>query len=917
MANISEEDIRTRIVYQWLRNRSIDVSQIQLETTFELRIGRGLFRVGSEQPTTGTLRPRADILVKSIDGRNLLIFEIKAPDEPLNDAAKEQGISYARLLKDGGIAPFVVLVNGQETRVYNSITGEEVSGGHIVTHAYLTHGIPLGIDDDDLRIEALEQFVSLSAENILAFCRNQIDYRMTLLRSEDPFSDKKYIPSLYVDRTKPRETLNELIQLNRPVILVTGSPQIGKTCFVCNTVEQLLEAEQPCLFFPAISMKYGLLAEIQEDSGWILGSSEPSSFIARKLNRILERINQTLTIVIDGLNEVDVVLAQSLSEECRRIHTERVKFIVSLTNIAAKRLLVDARGNIGFFAEASNVSQIGSVALLEVNPELSKGNVVTISQYSPDEIEGVYTQYCNIYRVSVPENHIKTRDPFLLRLGMQQFAGSILPSSLDEPTLLEQSITRKFLRVPEFSDDALRTWLEIVARTMLDTDAAVSFATAVSIFQRLDLPHSLYESALLARAQTIDNKPAIDFYYGRERDFIVAYWVKAWSYTLLVGDQGYARQLPDEIYSACTTQVGLDAFSWFIQQKSNSHILLGLLNLLMPINTSTAHAQNVEVPLQIVILRALRKQLSQDMALPNHVLKNTIDQGISSPNGIVKTEAAKLLIEQGVSEEEIKQKFEENTEWLESMLSIDDEFPFEDRESLSSVILEVLRDLHFDELAPYDDFADESEITENLLDVIANNPRARDGAVKALAYVAPFAFFEWLSNVNTPALSKDALVAAGDLGAVALERHYFQDLMLCNAPSLIQSLVESPKEFRAEYNRISKISQTMRQYFPDIESSERILAEFRRVAARITELKNTTVDEMLHDLSHAFDPEKRELAAEFLGEMRVRDGVPDLIEALKDNSYFVEKAAAYALNQIGTPESDKAYESWRLKLQKR
>lgn len=922
MANISEEDIRTRIVYQWLRNRSIDVSQIQLETTFELRIGRGLFRVGSEQPTTGTLRPRADILVKSIDGRNLLIFEIKAPDEPLNDAAKEQGISYARLLKDGGIAPFVVLVNGQETRVYNSITGEEVSGGHIVTHAYLTHGIPLGIDDDDLRIEALEQFVSLSAENILAFCRNQIDYRMTLLRSEDPFSDKKYIPSLYVDRTKPRETLNELIQLNRPVILVTGSPQIGKTCFVCNTVEQLLEAGQPCLFFPAISMKYGLLAEIQEDFGWILGSSEPSSFIARKLNRILERINQTLTIVIDGLNEVDVAFAHSLSEECRRIHTDRIRFLISLTNIAAERLLVDTRGNVGFIAEASNVSQIRSVKLIEVSPELSKGNVVTISQYSLDEIEKVYTKYCNIYGVITPEYHIKTQDPFLLRLGMQQFAGSILPSSLDEPILLEQSIMRKFQRVPEISDDALRTWLENVARTMLDTEFPVSFATAASAFQRLDLPHSLYESALLSRSHTLDNKPAIDFYYGRERDFIIAYWVKTWTDTLPLRNQGETGQLTNQVKLACRTQVGLEAFSWFIQQESNSHIFDALLTLMFQPESKEALFQNMAIPLQLVVLRALRKP-HQKIPVSIHNLSGIIKEGIFSKDLMVKTEAAKLFFEQGIDEDEIKEKFTENAEWLEAMLSIDDEYPFEDNDSPSNVILEALKDLHIDENMTYDDYWCESEISSSLEAILTSNSSARSGALKALAYVAPFTFFEEMASIIAMGTPHNLLGIAVNLGLEALHQHYFggEEMLYCEGPSQIESLAMAPSQFRVEYDRISRVVSIVKHYLQNSELVEAIVEEFRRTAIRFTDFRDGFGDEvisgMLRDLIYDFDPEKRELAAEFFGEMRVCDAVPFLIGALKDSSWFVEKAAAYALYQIGTPEADKAYESWRLKLQKR
>ena len=397
---LSEEDIRTQIVYPWLRSHGFKTSQIYIETTFELSIGRGLFRIGSEEPLKQNLRPRADILIKNDRGRNLLLFEIKSPDEPLDERAKEQGISYARLLRDGGIAPFVVLTNGIESQVFESITGEAMRDDLVVSHDYVKFGIPVSLNNDALLAEALEQFVTLSAENLLVFCRNQVDHRMALLRDENPFSDKKYIPTLYVDREKPRKKLNKLLQDGKPVILVTGSPQVGKTCFTCNTVERLLETGNPCLFFPAISMRHSLQAEIQEDFGWILGTNDPPSVIARKLNRILEQLNQVLTIVIDGWNEVDIQLAQSLSEECRRLHTNRINFMISLTNVAATRLLVDERGNVGFIGDGSNIYQIGAVELLEVSPELSEGNVVTITQYSDEEIEKVYAKYCHVYDIS-------------------------------------------------------------------------------------------------------------------------------------------------------------------------------------------------------------------------------------------------------------------------------------------------------------------------------------------------------------------------------------------------------------------------------------------------------------------------------------------------------------------------------------
>jgi type I site-specific restriction endonuclease len=121
----TEEDIRCKVVLTWLAGLGFNPDDIRIEASFEVPLGRKRLKVDSKAPEKlGYLHPRADVLVRHIDGRNLLIVEVKSPDEPLDNKAREQGISYARLLQDGGIAPFVVLTNGLKTRIFDTITGE-------------------------------------------------------------------------------------------------------------------------------------------------------------------------------------------------------------------------------------------------------------------------------------------------------------------------------------------------------------------------------------------------------------------------------------------------------------------------------------------------------------------------------------------------------------------------------------------------------------------------------------------------------------------------------------------------------------------------------------------------------------------------------------------------------------------------
>ena len=134
---MSEDDIRTKVVYPWLVASGFKPAEISIEFSFEIRLGRSLYRIGGPNKTTKSAsapkserlaRPRTDVLVR-LGVMNLMIVEVKAPNESIDATARDQGISYARLLPQ--IAPFVVVTNGSNTAVYDSITREELSGGLI------------------------------------------------------------------------------------------------------------------------------------------------------------------------------------------------------------------------------------------------------------------------------------------------------------------------------------------------------------------------------------------------------------------------------------------------------------------------------------------------------------------------------------------------------------------------------------------------------------------------------------------------------------------------------------------------------------------------------------------------------------------------------------------------------------------
>ena len=93
----NEEEVRSKVVIPWLKSHGFTDQETHIETTFDIQLGRNSFRIESSnsfKQAPETSRPRIDVLIKSSDGRNLFVIEVKSPKVPLNDKSYKQAISY-------------------------------------------------------------------------------------------------------------------------------------------------------------------------------------------------------------------------------------------------------------------------------------------------------------------------------------------------------------------------------------------------------------------------------------------------------------------------------------------------------------------------------------------------------------------------------------------------------------------------------------------------------------------------------------------------------------------------------------------------------------------------------------------------------------------------------------------------------
>lgn len=758
-ALLSEEDIRTRVVATWLADHGFTAENISVEFSFELRLGRNVYRVGEESPHSPIFRPRADVLVRSSDGRNLLIIEVKAPNEILDANVKAQGISYARLLKSGGIAPFVVITNGHETQIYDSITEEAMQDAYIPTnHPHAQNRFRVSVDDIALRAEALETFISLSSDNLLAFCRVQVAQRMRLLRSDDSFSGKKYIPALYIEREDARKQLHRLLhEERRQVVLLVGAPQVGKTNFVCHSVEERLESGQPCLFYSAIGMEKGLLEEIGEDFNWIFDESATSHRIIHKLTRVLQRTNQRLLIFIDGWNEASQGLARAIDRGSERLAGDEIQVIVSFTNVAARRLLLDEVGNLSYVAESASIST-QAVSQMEVSPKKVSKNQsrVFITRYSPEEMKNAYKTYAQYFKVTIANRHQKVADPLLLRIGMEHFTGRTLPETLDEPQLLEQSILSKTLRVADLEEDGVKIFLRETADEIFIKDAPVSQAEVLrkcglSIVQ--SPPIGLFEAALLTKVCGFANLPALDFYYSRERDFVIAFWSRNWLSKFQISKETSFSELSLVIQ----TQAGIDSLRWFLIQPDHKTYLQSIIKFLSSYNNPGVRK---------VLLSSLWESMKRcaidgdTHSLNDDWITNAVDTGIRDMDRSVTMLSANLLLLLSEYCIESAPIIALDEEILVALLSVEKDFPIE-YESASFVVLDALLSLHIhDEITA---LSSESGMTKSLINLVLTyeDITIRQAAAKGLAYIASGMFIDLISRQLTE-LPKDKLQAPSE-----------------------------------------------------------------------------------------------------------------------------------------------------------
>ena len=524
----NEEDIKLKVVVPYLKDLGFSVEEIEFEYKFEFKLGRSTFKVDNEK------QPKAlgftDILIKSGE-INLFILEIKSDKVLIVQNDIEQAISYARLVTP--IAPFAIITNGKETKVYDTIKKEELSGK--IESPYFTKkdGIKLSTEEDlNQRYLAIQNFIGYSKDNLIFFSKTQIDQRISNLRSnaQDFDTQKKYIPELYLSNKELGASFKKFIESDKQLFAITGESGVGKTNAMCFLTESILE-EHITFFFNGTMLNKPILSSLNSDCDWFFSQKLTDIEIIKKL--VLFTSNKRkLIIFVDAIDEVTISnFHLELNELSKNINQySNIKLCLSCKSNEWSKFL-DFKGIPSSILDILYKETESKEEKLRANKIDHSFRLKRFSNNEVIEIDEKYRRHFNYQGKLSPNLIHELKLGFTFRIFAEIYENKQIPSNLNDLELLSEYYKKVLEKLDyEIANSTLIKIAEEILKANISNEVKNSSTYTISETELrkkliLSLNEKIYPKLfshdILTRASTSEDS-LIGFYYGRLRNFIIA-----------------------------------------------------------------------------------------------------------------------------------------------------------------------------------------------------------------------------------------------------------------------------------------------------------------------------------------------------------------------------------------------------------
>jgi len=557
---MTEEDIRGKLLLPYLKDLGFDVSQILLEKSFTLRLGKQKHKVGG----------RADILCKC-QGKNLFIIELKNESISISEADILQGISYATSLIDG-IAPFTMITNGKTTKVFDSISRKELTGTRISDQSpFYKNGYTLSTDEElKIRYEALLNFISLSSENLKIFCESQVRDRMGSIigNIDDPYS--KYIKELHVQRKDLQFAFKKFISSDESFFGLVGVAGVGKTSAMCSLALQCLE-DNFVFFYNAALISKSPLEHIAQDLNVVFSSKSESDSVLKKLDELGRSVNKCVVIFIDGIDEcTNANISLDLSEIALAVkNLDKVKICISCKSNIWNEILKINNTPTHLYEQLYKFHN--AIDGLENCPGF------LLTDFNDEEIKHIIPLYQSVFGfkgVIVDSLLKELRNGFFLRIFSEVYSNKQIPEVVNDKELigkyLRKSLGKTTIGVQNGTRILTKIGKILISHKYDEWQAHKDEGLDVNyLLDRLDfsldnnISEELFARNLLIKSNKEDSYN-ISFYYSKIRDYIVCYH----AYKL---DKQGNSEFQASLYDFYQNHIGKSAIDFYIENATRAH----------------------------------------------------------------------------------------------------------------------------------------------------------------------------------------------------------------------------------------------------------------------------------------------------------------------------------------------------------
>jgi len=574
---MNEEEVKNKILVPYLKNLGLTSEEVKFEEPTYIRF------------TTQARRGRSDILCKS-EKANLFLIEIKAEKEKITDEVIEQGMSYSRLIHP--MPPFMIVTNGKDTKVFDVISFEDITGRHIGKESdYWRNGLRISVKEElELRYQAIKNFIGYSEENLKVFSLSQTQDRMRPLKGDAADLNKKYITELFLAREDLIRTFTEFLSSEYPLFSIIGESGVGKTNFICDLTERFSD-KFIILFFNGTLLSGKIFENIRDDFNWFFSPHLEETQIIERLDSLAKSTQTKVIIFIDAIDEVPSKnFNVELNYFVNRISSyDDIKICLSCKSSIWGDFL-KIRGIPTFLNELLYPSEKYNIRDFEKEERKERVKALKrslkgyeISRFTDDELDVLNDKYKRLfkYKGSFKGNiRSECRLGFMLRVVAEVYEGKQLPSTINDTKLLREYLEQKIERTGE-KQLAFRCICK-VGKLLFDNEVSGNYEQRSLVDERVLVEQlglsanekilpELFSFNILYRQEDFDGINFIGFYYTPIRDFVVSNYV-------LNLPRLNKNEFKNLIPKLMTGPIGQSALYWYIYSTDNKAHKKALMN---------------------------------------------------------------------------------------------------------------------------------------------------------------------------------------------------------------------------------------------------------------------------------------------------------------------------------------------------